>query len=66
VTGRELATVLAALRHFQESTREDERRHWPHFEEGPAMNDEQIDHLCEEMNTTGWKALKRVRLTGIS
>jgi hypothetical protein len=66
MTGRELATILVALRHFQESTREDERGHWEHFDGTRPMNDEQIDWLCEQMNTTGWAALKRIKLTGIS
>jgi hypothetical protein len=48
---RELSTVLAALRHFQRSTPEDDRAAWPQFGDDvePLDNDE-IDELCERLN----------------
>ena len=51
---KELATVLAALRHWQETTLENERMCYPHFL--PAhkninpMTDSEVDDLCEKLN----------------
>lgn len=51
---RELSTVLAALRHFQNSFEHtsDMKSAFPdHFDEESALNHEEIDALCEELNT---------------
>ncbi len=51
---KELATVLAALRHWQETTLENERICYPHFlpcsQEIKPMTDDEIDLLCEDLN----------------
>jgi len=65
VTYRELSTILAALRMFQQADSH-YKRGFDHFDKRPPLSDEQIDTLCEEMNTTGWAALQRVKLTGIA
>jgi len=65
MTYRELSTILAALRMFQRAPLEDQWS-WAHFDKGPPLTPDQIDHLCEEMNTTGWAALRKVKLTGIA
>lgn len=54
-TEKELTTMLAALRHFQDAQDdmepEDLRNHFPHFGDGtePLSNTE-IDVLCERLN----------------
>lgn len=45
---RELATVLAALRLFQEQR----PTHMVHFTEVPALANDQIDGLCDRLNRT--------------
>ena len=49
---REVATVLAALRMFQKE-REDYRNAMPHLEDVKLMDNEEIDVLCEQINTGG-------------
>lgn len=46
---RETATVLAALRYFQEQ--QPNLRGKLHFEEVDPLTSEQIDQLCERINT---------------
>jgi len=48
---KELATVLAALRHWQETMTEDERFAWPHFLDCDPLSDDEIDTLCEKLST---------------
>jgi hypothetical protein len=50
---QELATVLAALRHFQRNTLEDYRaKNYPeHFSDIEPLKDAEIDELCERLNT---------------
>jgi hypothetical protein len=51
-TDRDLATILAALRHWQATVNDDERNAFPHFAEDiEPLSDEEIDALCELMNT---------------
>ena len=45
-----MATILAALRHFQKTVPYDNRDDLEHFEECYALDDEQIDDLCERIN----------------
>ena len=45
-TARELATILAALRKFQESPSTDTG----HFDEHSPLTAEEIDALCERLN----------------
>lgn len=47
----ETVTILAALRHWQRSVDESARASWPHFENRAPLTDEQIDDLCERLNT---------------
>lgn len=51
-SSRELATVLAALRYWQDTTFENERESlMPHFEDGETpLDDNEIDDLCEKIN----------------
>jgi len=51
----QLATVLAALRHWQETTDYRGRGAYPHFEEHCPLDDSEIDLLCEMINETGWR-----------
>lgn len=44
---RELATILAALRLFQE-----QRPNTEHFEEVEPLNNDEIDTLCERLNAS--------------
>ena len=46
----ETATVLAALRYWQERTRNQHQNGW-HFENVKPLTPEQIDTLCERINT---------------
>lgn len=51
-TDREIATILAALRHWQATVNDAERDVFPHFyEDIEPLSDEEIDALCELMNT---------------
>jgi len=43
---RELATILAALRLFQKQHPDTE-----HFEDVEPLNDDEIDSLCERLNS---------------
>jgi hypothetical protein len=50
-TDRDLATLLAALRHWQATVNPAERNAFPHFcEDIEPLSDEEIDALCELMN----------------
>lgn len=50
-TDHDLATILAALRHWQATVNDDERNAFPHFaEEIEPLSDEEIDTLCELLN----------------
>jgi hypothetical protein len=49
LTKRETATLLAALRLFQNRRAEGERM--PHFEDEVPLDDLEIDDLCERINT---------------
>lgn len=51
---QELSTVLAALRVFQDLIDDDELENYrrlPHFDDVEPLTSEQIDTLCEEINT---------------
>jgi hypothetical protein len=51
LTDRDLATILAALRHWQATVKDGERNAYPHFSEHlDPLSDEEIDALCELMN----------------
>jgi hypothetical protein len=52
LTARELATVLAALRHWQQTLRREHGRvaAWPHFEDHEPLDLHEIDELCERLN----------------
>lgn len=51
LTGRELATVLAALRYWQMELEEpDFEANGPHFADHAALTVEEIDDLCERLN----------------
>lgn len=48
---RDMATILAALRHWQSTVNDDERNAFPHFAEDiEPLSDEEIDALCELIN----------------
>lgn len=49
---RQIATTLAALRHFQKTVPEQDRHgHYnEHYEEVTPLSDSEIDDLCEEIN----------------
>jgi len=53
LTYAELSTILAALRYWQEHTAEEERTvdDYPHFHSVKALDDPEIDDLCERLNT---------------
>jgi len=48
---KELATVLAALRNWQEVVDEHDRLDFPHFLDIEPLSDDEIDTLCEKLNT---------------
>jgi len=52
LTDREHATVIAALRHFQNDLNEDQRKEaYPeHFCLNLPLNNQEIDSLCERIN----------------
>lgn len=53
LTPQELATVLAALRHWQHticSQGDGAARSFPHFEAVPPLTSDEIDDLCERLN----------------
>jgi len=50
VNSQEIATLLAALRHFQKSTKLNDRKSWLHFEQIEPLTDNEIDVLCEKIN----------------
>lgn len=51
VTSRDLATILAALRHWQSTVKNGERDKFPHFsKEIEPLSDDEIDTLCELLN----------------
>jgi predicted DNA-binding transcriptional regulator YafY len=54
LTEQELATVLAALRHWQQSLRREHGRvaAWPHFEDQEPLTLREIDELCERLNSS--------------
>lgn len=47
LTPRQHATVLAALRRFQEVS---DRTTMPHFDEHRPLSNDEIDRLCEAIN----------------
>lgn len=53
LTDRQLATVLAALRYWQQDMIEDPDTEIisPHFEDHEPLTAGEIDDLCEELNT---------------
>ncbi|MCA2655947.1 hypothetical protein [Microcystis sp. M061S2] len=52
LSDRDKATIFAALRHWQATVNADERNAFPHFAEDiEPLSDEEIDALCELMNT---------------
>jgi len=48
---KETATVLAALRYWQEETQMSQRKNHDHFESMVPLDDDEIDELCENLNT---------------
>ena len=52
LTGREVATILAALRNWQtDSLNEDLAEAFAgHFEEHEPLSDDEVDDLCERLN----------------
>jgi hypothetical protein len=52
LTDRDLATVLASLRHFQNDVNEDQRKEaFPeHFDKQDPLSNEEIDILCIQLN----------------
>ena len=48
ITNSELATILAALRYFQASK---VTATGSHFDDAPPLTPEEIDELCETLNT---------------
>ena len=50
LTERELATVLAALRYWQQDLAENEGPISEHFAEVTPLSVEEIDDLCERLN----------------
>ena len=50
---KELATVLAALRYFQKCdfNRTAKKHMFDHFDDVEPMTNDEIDELCEELNT---------------
>ncbi len=50
LTDAELATVLAALRHWQDAS-ERKQASFPHFAEVKRLTRYQVDNLCERLNT---------------
>lgn len=51
-TDSEVATILAGLRLFQEGRENDEGvENMEHFDATPALSDEDIDALCEDINS---------------
>ncbi len=63
MTYRELSTILAALRMFQEAS-DSKQRSYPHFDKRPKLTDYQIDHLCEELNCN--QEIAKIKLTGVA
>lgn len=49
---QQIATILAALRHWQQSTRTVDRLSFPYFHNVEPLNDVAIDVLCEEINAS--------------
>ena len=45
----ELSTILAALRHWQESVKYNDRQSYPHFLDVCPLDDYGIDCLCEKI-----------------
>jgi hypothetical protein len=50
ISDRELATVLAALRYWQQDLAENDRPISEHFESETPLTVEEIDMLCERLN----------------
>jgi hypothetical protein len=48
---RELATVLAALRYWRANVDECDREDYDWFANDKPLDDEEIDELCERINT---------------
>jgi hypothetical protein len=60
MTNRELATILAALRHFQASSRDvPALSDGDHFHEFTPLSADEIDDLCERLNTPKKVPIKR-------
>ena len=55
MTGKDTATVLAALRFWQNNVtdeeKSDELNGYGHFEEHEPLTNEEVDDLCEKLNT---------------
>lgn len=50
LNSQELATTLAALRHFQLTVKHTTRKEHLHFDDVSPLNDEEIDQLCDKIN----------------
>jgi len=48
---KETATILAALRYWQEETQMSQRKNHDHFESMVPLDDDEIDELCERLNS---------------
>ena len=50
LSARELATILTALRHWQEEMADDSESFPEHFADTPRLDADEIDALCERLN----------------
>ena len=56
LTNQELANVLASLRVLQDTIEQGELENYrklPHFDDNKPLSSEEIDGLCERLNTSG-------------
>jgi hypothetical protein len=51
MTDSELATILSALRYFQANLDDGKEACEDHFKDAPALTYDEIDALCESLNT---------------
>jgi hypothetical protein len=51
ITDSELATILSALRYFQANLDDGKEACEDHFKDAPALTYDEIDALCESLNT---------------
>jgi len=61
---QQLATVLAALRHWQEQTTTEDRAEYPHFLDTEPLNNLEIDLLCEDLNSAAGEHKDKIKRRG--